>query len=214
MTTFPSTRPVHDTGQAGFSLIELLMTLLVVMIGLQGLVTLQATQQVSQVEAYQRAQATVLLSDIQDRLQVFRKSGGCLAFTTDASNGTPFLGADVTDANELNLAAYTCSGEYATEALTALNEIHDLMEGAAEVKNGNKVGAMVGARACIHYDSGTELTDATGSSMSGTGEYTLTVSWQGMANTVASSANCANGYYGDERLRRAVTATVRFGELY
>ena len=53
----------------GSSLIEVLITILILMVGLLGLAGLLGVAQTSQMESYQRSQALILLKDIQDRIK-------------------------------------------------------------------------------------------------------------------------------------------------
>lgn len=64
--------------QGGFSMIEVLVTVLILAIGLLGLAGLQSTSLRSNHSAYLRSQATVLAYDIVDRLRANR---------TEALNG-------------------------------------------------------------------------------------------------------------------------------
>ena len=54
--------------QGGATMIEVLITIVILAFGLLGLVGLQAKVQLAEVESYQRAQAVVLLNDMADRL--------------------------------------------------------------------------------------------------------------------------------------------------
>jgi type IV pilus modification protein PilV len=58
--------------QAGTSLIEVLVTIVILAIGLLGLAGLQSRLQVSEMESYQRAQALVLLNDMVGRIEANR----------------------------------------------------------------------------------------------------------------------------------------------
>src|SRR4026209_1446790 len=53
--------------QSGFSLVEILVTLVIVMIGLLGLAGVQMRAHQAEMESYQRAQALVLVADMVDR---------------------------------------------------------------------------------------------------------------------------------------------------
>ena len=56
----------------GTSMIEVLVTLVIVAIGLLGLAGLQSRLQISEMESYQRAQALILLNDMASRLAANR----------------------------------------------------------------------------------------------------------------------------------------------
>src|SRR5512134_2642451 len=84
----------------GFSMIEVLMALLIIVLGLLGLAGLQVRIQQAEFESYQRAQALVLLQDMVDRIHLKRNlnvtSTNCFRFTTNTTSGTPFLGFGAT----------------------------------------------------------------------------------------------------------------------
>jgi type IV pilus assembly protein PilV len=54
--------------QRGTTLLEVLVTLVILAIGLLGLAGLQTRLQVSEMEAYQRSQALILLNDMASRI--------------------------------------------------------------------------------------------------------------------------------------------------
>ena len=80
----PLTLPLRRA--RGLSLVEVLVTLVVLAFGLLGLAAFQAKAHVGTIESYQRAQAAVLLQDMQSRLS----SNGAHAadYLTDAPLGT------------------------------------------------------------------------------------------------------------------------------
>ena len=198
--------------QLGFSMMEILVALVITLLGLVGIAALQSQMQVSQLEAYQRAQALIVLSDIVDRLNTNRSTLSCFRITTDTSNGVPFIGTAGTG----HLASWSCGAStsaYNTQADTTMTAIDSLLEGAAETKGGSNVGGILGARACISYDAASELTDSTGTVVAGTGVYTIAVSWQGMTETFAPTVACAKDLYGDEKQRRTVSTTLRIADL-
>jgi type IV pilus assembly protein PilV len=200
-----------------------LVSLLIVVLGLLGLAGLQARIQQAEFESYQRTQALVLLYDMVDRINVNRVTAQCFNLTTNA-DGTPFLGVG---AGALPACAAGTAAENAN-ALATMTEWSGLLQGAAEVKGGNQVGAMVGARGCISYNAASELLDASLAPIPGTGVFTVAVAWQGTAETAAPTMineagatvpiNCANNLYGDaaltgDRMRRAVATTFRLARL-
>lgn len=203
---------------AGFTMIEVLVSLLIIVLGLLGLAGLQARIQQAEFESYQRTQALVLLHDMVDRINVNRINAQCFALT-NAGTGTPFLGVG-------SGAPPACGAGTAAEnasATAAMAEWDALLKGAAEVKGGTQVGAMVDARGCVSYDAASEFLDSVLAPIAGTGVYTVAVAWQGTVETAAptmineagasQAVNCANNLYGAEGFRRVVTATFRMARL-
>src|SRR4029079_19395655 len=78
--------------QAGFNLLEVLVSLLIVTVGLLGLAGTQVVAQRAEQESYQRAQAMILMSDIVDRINANRKVAVCYAVTDAPTAGTKYLG--------------------------------------------------------------------------------------------------------------------------
>ena len=199
--------------QSGSSMIEVLVTLIILMVGLLGLAGLMVQGQRSEVESYQRVQALILVQDMTGRINANRKVASCYAYTTNAANGTPYLGVGAT-------AVPACTAGTAaqnTQAIQDMTAWSSLLAGAAETSGGNNVGAMVGARGCVSYDATQPLINpASGTGIAGTGVYTVAVAWQGLANTAISTLNCAKGLYGtgaNDAQRRVVSLTLRTGSL-
>jgi type IV pilus assembly protein PilV len=70
-----SKRPSLSNGQqCGASLIEVLVTIVILAAGLVGLVGLQARLQVLEFESYQRSQALLLLQDMVSRIELNRRA--------------------------------------------------------------------------------------------------------------------------------------------
>lgn len=181
--------------ERGTSLIEVLVTVVLLAFGLLGIAAFQAKAQVGSIEAYQRAQAVVLLEDLQARIS--GNPAQAAAYVTDPE--TP-LGTD--DAPGDCTALSERSARDKCEWSTAL-------QGAAEVidDTGASAGAMLGARGCV-----TEVqarNDAPGVCQPGI--YQLTVAWQGLHATRAPSYTCGSGEYGPETSRRAIGARVAVG---
>ena len=218
--------PNNKLAQSGFSLLEVLITMLIILIGLFGIAALQGKAQVAELESYQRAQALILLSDIEDRINLNREAATCFNFTTDTAGGTPFIGATGTG----HLGAPTCtasSAAYNTQVINTImdpdknnqNDLDSLLRGATERKAVSSIcednpndcyGALIGARACISYDASKEVGSP---AVAGTGLYTIAISWQGLADLATPSINCANGLYGTEPKRRTVSTTLRIADI-
>lgn len=176
----------------GVGLVEVLVTMVVLAFGLLGLAAFQAKAHVGTIESYQRAQAAVLLQDMQARLS--GNSAHADDYVTTAPLGTESaLGSD-------------CSAA-ASAAARDLCEWNAALQGAAEQRDGNNAGAMQGARGCIERvrakdESAGVCTPAV---------YLVTVAWQGMHPTKAPAQACATGEYGADTHRRAVSARVAVG---
>jgi type IV pilus assembly protein PilV len=198
---------------AGFSLIEILVTLLILTVGLLGLVGMQVMAHNAELESYQRAQAMVLMSDIVDRLNTNRKAATCYAVT--GAGGTPYLGTAGSD--KYNLGAYSCPSLATNPTAVAragfdLQVIDQMVLGAAERNSdGLSIGTMLGARACIGFDNASQ-------------GYTVAVAWQGMSKTFSPDAwptasnpavarKCALNLYGDDTQRRVIWTTVLIASL-
>ncbi len=116
--------------QGGTTLLEILVSLVVVALGLLGLASLQAVSLKSNNTAYYRSQATMLAYDIVDRMRANRavavNSGSYnISFTTSASSNTGVAGTDINEWKQ-NIARAIPSGEGQVTVLaggTALIEI-------------------------------------------------------------------------------------------
>lgn len=184
--------------QRGVTLVEVLVTMVILAIGLLGLVGLQARLQILQLEAYQRAQALMLLKDMAGRFANNRNN--VAAYVTGPATGLEVpLGAGMTCPAATPPASRQASD--AREWCLALQGASETI-GAAS----SRVGAMVGGRGCIEPIDPAE------------GLYMLTVAWQGLAPISAPPVQVACGfgaYNGgtgsacvNDRCRRAVTTLV------
>src|SRR5687767_3182886 len=147
--------------QRGTSLVEVLVTIVILAFGLLGLAGLQSRLQVSDMEAYQRAQALVLLEDYTSRISTNR--GLAATYVTGTTN--PLGGT-----NACPVAAAT------RQELDALQWCNAL-RGAAEIAGGARAGAMIGGRGCVEALPNNE--------------YLVTIAWQGMTPTTAPPASVA-----------------------
>jgi type IV pilus assembly protein PilV len=189
------------SNERGFSMIEVLVSIVIVAVGLLGMAGLSARTTTAEYEAYQRAQALILLSDMVDKINANRKAAGCYAIT-DPSSGSPAMGTGSTLTPACN--AYGTAAEQ-LRAVADLTEWNAKLLGAAEAQSGNSVGAMTGARGCVSLDPVTNT-------------YQVAVAWQGVAATIAptsidSTWLCGTGLYGSENQRRIVSITLSIANL-
>jgi type IV pilus assembly protein PilV len=190
MRTNPSSLPAS---QGGTTLIEVLVTVVLLAFGLLGIAALQAKAQVGTLESYQRAQAVVLLQDMRARLS--SNPDHADDYLTDAPLGTNDSQPEDCTAVAAGAARDQC-------------EWSGALKGAAELSGTDKVGAMIGARGCIERVQ--EKDDSAGVCKAGV--YRLTVAWQGMHPTRQPALACGAGEYGaDDAARRAISVRVAIG---
>lgn len=180
--------------QCGATMIEVLVTLVIIAFGLLGMVGLQARLQVSEVESFQRGQALLLANDMANRIAVNRNNAA--SYVTGANS--PVGGA----------TACSTATSTSTRAQIDLIEWCNSLRGAAEISSGAQVGALIGGRGCVELSGG---------------EYLITVAWQGLAaygappSSVACGLHAYNGASGtpcvSDACRRVVTTVVRVAGL-
>lgn len=191
MTAHASTGfcPPHEQG--GASLIEVLVTIVIIAIGLLGLAGLQSRLQVSEMEAYQRAQALILLQDMANRLATNRAHAADYV----TGDGAPLGAGD------------TCPTDTGSRQEIDFKDWCNALQGASETSSSGNAGAMVGGRGCVE-----EVVEGS--------EYRVTVAWQGLTPVSAPPDDfaCGQGEYDGgnctgDRCRRIVTTIVRIANL-
>ncbi|MBM3343260.1 MAG: type IV pilus modification protein PilV [Betaproteobacteria bacterium] len=176
--------------ESGVTLIEVLVTIVIVALGLLGLAALQARIQTSELEAYQRMQALVLLQDMVDRIKSNR--GQAVQYIANAGTAS---GLD-------------CSSNPTSGYLKDLCDWNSTLLGASEsITTGGvttAVGAMIGARGCITNPVATMPY-----------EFVFAVAWQGLtATSVPTASTCGQDQFGaNDAFRRVLTARVVFSCL-
>jgi type IV pilus assembly protein PilV len=172
--------------QRGLTMLEVLITIVILAFGLLGLAGLQARMQVAEVEAYQRAQAIVLLQDMVDRINANRQNatayGGIAA-------GKTYNSGNVED----------CTGKTGKDL--DLCQWHNALLGASEIAGGSNLGAMIDAHGCVTAMVATPPR-----------EFQVSVVWQGLTPTSApAAANTCN--VAPTNTMRAIVARVQIGCL-
>lgn len=179
----------------GFTLLEVLITLIILAVGMLGLANLQSKIHVTEVESYQRAQAVLLLQDMVDRINSNRANANAYASASVLGTGSP---EDC--ATPASLAARDrCQW---SRALLGVSETRT--SGGVT----SNVGAMIGARGCIAQVRAPN--PAIG--VCTPGIYRVTVAWQGLHGTAAPSLTCGQNLYGsNDALRRAIASDITIG---
>jgi type IV pilus assembly protein PilV len=165
--------------QRGVTLIEILVTILILAFGILGLIGMNVKVQAAQTDAYQRAQAILLVQDMANRIAVNRADALNYVTTTPLGTGT---------------ADEDCAGKTGTNLDKC--EWSRALRGAAEQVGTTNLGAMIGARGCV-AQIGTNPT-----------VMQVTVAWQGTTELAAPSLTCGSGSYYKETMRRAISANV------
>ena len=190
---------IRDT-QGGALMIEVLVTIVIVVIGALGLMRIQSQLQQSEMEAYQRTQAVILLNDMAARISANRSNAALYNTTGLTPAYVGGLPADL-DCSTLAVSPVTQLGNDASQWCSAL-------QGAGELQGVGNVGAMIGGRGCVEPD--------------GADQYLVTVVWQGTApiSTPPDSITCGADLYdvvgtdcADDLCRRYVSTIVRIARL-
>lgn len=190
---------------AGFSMIEVLLTIVILVVGLLGLIAMQARAIVLETESYQRGGALGLLRSMEAAVHGARlpdystwpysarspfadpawsSSDGTVVFGTgDAYSGC----ADLSDMPEKTLCDWSMA-----------------LKGAAELRAGARTGAMLGARGCLIRVNPVSVSGAIA-------EFHVVVVWQGLSHTAdpepgsPGAACAADVNFGTGLRRSAVT---------
>jgi len=201
--------PTRRRAAAGFTLIEVLVTLVVLMFGLLGTAGLMVRGQRASYEAYQRQQALAIATEIAERIRA--NSANAAAYAAAAPVATP-LGNGIRFADiggaipNCGPGGDNCTGAQMADYDTAMWD--GLLAGITEVEvlTGLNVGGLANARGCI---AATGAPAIAGVGLTGT-QWRVQVAWQGRDGTVAPPAAlaCAQGAFGAEALRRVVAVDV------
>jgi type IV pilus assembly protein PilV len=175
----------------GSSLIEVLVTLVILAFGLLGVAGLQSKVGVAEMESYQRAQALLALSQMTERMSANTAQAASYLSATPVGTGD----GQPTD----------CGG-IAPGANRDLCEWSNTLKGTTENSAaGASTGGLTGGRGCITQQQAPN--PALG--VCAAGIYQVAVAWQGMAPTATPVLACAAGKYGaNDAYRRVIAATV------
>lgn len=176
--------------QTGFSMIEVLVTIVILAIGMLGLVGLEARLQVAQLEAYQRSQALILLKGMESRV---------------ASNQLNAANYVTGTGNAIGLNASCATNPMTVQQSDAIAWCNDIL-GAGEIQGGAKTGAVVKGLGCIEGI--------------GNNQYVITIAWQGLTAVGSPpGSQCGQGQYNNvvgcasDVCRRTVSTTVQIANL-
>jgi len=190
-----SHRRLGKRGQHGTTLIEILISVVILLVALLGAAGMMVRSNQSEMESYQRVQALTLLQDMAARLNANRQVAACYA-----------MAGAMTTAGTGGISAPSCTTGSAAQQATVTSDLtawNNALLGNTETAASGTValGAMIGARGCIEaIDTVNQV-------------YRVTVAWQGLVKTVVPSLPCGSGNFGSDGYRRAISVQVRMGVL-
>ena len=178
--------------QNGSTMLEVLITIVILALGLLGLAGLQSRLQVSEMEAYQRSQALILLNDMASRITTNRNVA--VSYITASAQG----------------AGMVCPTALTTQKDRDMKEWCSALQGSAETIGASSVGAMVGGRGCVESLGGGQfmVTVAWQGLVPISAPPTSVTCGQNNYNSSVTGAVCVS-----ELCRRVVTTVVQIGTL-
>jgi type IV pilus assembly protein PilV len=193
----------------GFTLIEVLVTIALMLLGLLGMIGLQARAAVMEFESYQRGEALSLVRELQGRLTDSRAIvDGYLDAEVSSTDGSVYVGSGANAKDfSTSSACVGGAGVALAEAKFDMCEWGKALQGAAALEGSSKVGAMIGARGCL-----IRVEPAEGNALA---DIYVTIVWQGkspgaepLADSPAGKNFCASDVDFGPGLRRGISVRV------
>ena len=180
---------MRNRRQHGFSLLELLITLVIFSVGLLAVAGMQTISKQANFEALQRTAASQVANGL---LEDMRMNGDAIDIYRAAANiGEGSIGAEPVP---------TC--QTGSECNSAQKAAHDLwfweqvLDGNLETNGGAGTGGLILPTLCIN-----------GPAAGGAGIYRVTIAWRGtvsITNSVNNPCGAASGNYGDDNQFRRI----------
>ncbi|MDP5064792.1 MAG: type IV pilus modification protein PilV [Haliea sp.] len=190
--------------QSGVTLIEALVTFVILSVGLLGIVSLQAISKTSQHQGIQRSNAVMLANDLVERIRI---NPGGLATYSAGGLATPFGGGTLS-APTTDCAATACT---ATQLAA-----YDLwlweqgIDGATVTVTGSdavvrNAAGLIAPRACVRFTADT--------GMARTGLVDVIIQWRGLgetqdAVTAGDGEACGGAAAGADDFRRQLVVST------
>ena len=187
--------------EVGTTLLEVLVTIVIMASGLLGLAALQVTLALAEAESYQRAQAILLVNDMVERI------------TTNRREAVNYVSTSFYGVTNLSPPAppVPCSALTPTQVTRDLCDWSRSLQGAAETKTvaseTKSVGGLKDGRGCVE----TVQAEDASAGVCVPGVYRVTVAWQGANRTTEPAVACGSGLYGGTGYRRAISTLVSIG---
>jgi type IV pilus assembly protein PilV len=186
----------HGSRQGGFTMVEVMITLLVVSVALLSSAALQLLSKRSNYDAAQRTTAAHLAEDLLERMR--NNPDGLIDYITAGPLGNGSQGG---------LPLLNCSDPLITctaQELAGFDLWHweQLLDGNFELNAGEGTGGLVTPTACVR-----------GPGFGGNGVYTVAIAWRGMTeltNPVIDNCGAGTGNYGPGNVNRRVMVVRTF----
>ncbi len=198
MSLAHNSRVRKQRAQSGFTLVEVLVTFVILAIGLLGIVSLQALSKTSQHQSIQRTRAVSMADIMLERIRI--NPAGLVVYAT---NGSGPLGGD-TIGSEPSPDCVTASCNPNNMAAHDLWEWEQLLDGDAATVGGAGTAGLIQPQACIIF-----------SAVPGklrTGLLSVQVEWRGLSETTdgvpSGGVVCGGATAGSDAYRRQVTAST------
>lgn len=185
--------------QHGFTMLEVLVTIVITAFGLLGLAGLQTKMIKAEMETYQRIHALVLLQDMADRVNSNRLAAAAGLYHEKITKPRASW-SDCTVTPPAGTSALSAT------VLQDMCEWQNQLVGSGVSDGSNNIGAMIGAMGCIESLNDNPRT------------YRISVAWQGLTASAEPNAalTCGTGEdisYGGPGLRRVVSQIVVLANL-
>lgn len=185
-----------STIQSGFSLIEILVSMLVISLGVLGMAGMQITAKRAGFEAVQRTSATSLATDLIERMR--SNPEALTSYVTTGIGGGSIVSEPTPDCSDDGT-----NGCSATELATHdLWEWEQAIDGATETRvvEGDTlaVGGLSDPTACVEVDGGA---------------VTISIVWKGyqsLSNPSSNACGSGLGKYGEEDAKRQLLSMNTF----
>lgn len=160
------------TRASGFSLIEILVTVVIMAVGMLAMAAVQVMSKRANLESAQRTAATTLAADILERMRINASQLDNYTASLPVGSGVRAVPTKVCSTSGNNCTAFEL---YEFDMYTW----EQALMGASEINaDGNKVGGLVSPTACILTTVPLGTTDRSG-------EYLIAIAWRG--NTALSN---------------------------
>jgi type IV pilus assembly protein PilV len=194
---------MRNRTQAGFTLIEVLIAVVIFAVGLLTVASLQVVARKANYEAVQRTTASHLAQGMLERMRANRSG-----LSTYVGGGELVLGgaSRVAPANTCQNRGSPCTAD--NVALADLWEWEQLLDGSYErAADNSMVGGLVSPTACIRGPAGALVS----------GEFSVSIAWRGTNESeVAPADDCGTGnpaYGAADAFRRVITVTTFINAL-